>query len=490
MSQPQLSSPSSQLDETKIVQVDHLHRDSGINTLSTFIQSEYKNAKAKAAVISSLPEEILAIIFETGHVASSVEKTNRPFEIRVSHVSQRWRNIALQTPRIWTNICRVSYQQCLDSITAYLERSKAVTLDLYISTGSQDGNLHEDIMIIPFCQLINPHTCRFRRVSVTCGSQGELAEILQCISTSAAPHLESVDISLSPLSSVDEIDKYHQIFAGGAVCLNSIYLCRLALHCCMPPLGSVTNFHLHDVASRLRTNMAELHNALSAMTSLAHLVVEGEVIHHWPADTVIKLPSLRSLLIRATNDQETATQVLGILMTISSPSLEILSLHNLCDDDFDSSFESMSLGQPKFPSLHSLVLCDTGLSGSHMITVVRAFPTITHLTRADHDTTEITSLLSHLQEDIKYWPHLHTVALPFATKHHIWHIHRFIVWRVSMGHPIRRLLLPPCLLFDESGLHEWRICLEDYVQVGEYIDDSSQHFPTWHSTIPSLTDPL
>ena len=81
MSQPQLSSPSSQLDETKIVRVDHLHRDSGINTLSTFIQSEYKNAKAKAVVISSLPEEILAIIFETGYVASSVEKTIHPLSL-------------------------------------------------------------------------------------------------------------------------------------------------------------------------------------------------------------------------------------------------------------------------------------------------------------------------------------------------------------------------------------------------------------------------
>src|SRR5882762_2206625 len=54
-----------------------------------------------------LPNEILSVIFEAGWSTSSYSETississkpHIPFEVLVSSVSRRWRNVALQTPR-------------------------------------------------------------------------------------------------------------------------------------------------------------------------------------------------------------------------------------------------------------------------------------------------------------------------------------------------------------------------------------------------------
>lgn len=52
----------------------------------------------------NLPSEMLAAIFEAGIDPFSQEERSKPFEIIISHVSQRWRTIASRTPRLWTGI--------------------------------------------------------------------------------------------------------------------------------------------------------------------------------------------------------------------------------------------------------------------------------------------------------------------------------------------------------------------------------------------------
>jgi len=478
--------PQSQLfwsqQEIQAARADQI---SALDVLSMTIQAECNDVRNNAAAISSLPEEILAIIFEIGYGDLLVEKVQDRFEISVSHVSREWREVALRTPRIWTKIRRVQYQKNLDSIAAYFQRSKAVALDLQIEIGQGHIGSHDDI--IPFCRLFSPHCGRCRRLSVTSSSERDMIEMLECISSVAVPFLQNISLSLQGRVS-DIIKSCRQIFRGGAPSLASIRLHGLALHCCLPPLGSITNLHLHGVDYRLLTKIDGLRDALLTMTSLAHLVVEGEVVDDWTSDIIIELPRLQSLLIRAQNDQDIAPQILGLLKAISAPALEVLSLQNICDIDFEfeASIDPGALGQSKFPSLCSLTLRDVGLSRPHMSTIAQAFPNITHLTHSIHEIEEIVSLLTFLQDvdshsgpRVKYWPHLHTLALPSATDDETASIHEFVAWRHSVGHPIQRLLLPLHVLSDTAVALERTDDLREFVQVEVYTDASSQHFPTW-----------
>ena len=65
----------------------------------------------------NLPSEILSAIFEAGITETpkteerdrlswfdSSEQRTTQFELLVSSVSRRWRNVALQTPRLWTDL--------------------------------------------------------------------------------------------------------------------------------------------------------------------------------------------------------------------------------------------------------------------------------------------------------------------------------------------------------------------------------------------------
>jgi len=168
---------------------------SALDVLSKTVQTEYNGLRNDALPISRLPEEILSFIFETGHgdypVGSSIYRgpstyhepsTYHRFEISVLHVSRRWREVAFRTPRIWTNICRVQHQKSLDSIAAYLERSKAVGLDIQISTDISDN-------ITPFCQLLNSHCGQCHSLSISSFWEN-LVEILNCFSTT----LHSINI--------------------------------------------------------------------------------------------------------------------------------------------------------------------------------------------------------------------------------------------------------------------------------------------------------
>src|ERR1700676_2148959 len=86
------------------------------------------------APIYSLPDEILADIFEVGHTPLSpipAPRAGLAFEILVSQVTRRWRNVAICTPHIWSRI-EISPTTGRHLVAVYLRRSGVVPLDLFI----------------------------------------------------------------------------------------------------------------------------------------------------------------------------------------------------------------------------------------------------------------------------------------------------------------------------------------------------------------------
>jgi hypothetical protein len=95
--------------------------------------------------ISRLPDETLALIFETVHEDA----------IDISHVSRRWRYLTLRLPFLWKNI-RLSL--CIDQIRENLARSQPLSLAIIFDADSRnlrdkdfggENSVDEDLGEIP-----------------------------------------------------------------------------------------------------------------------------------------------------------------------------------------------------------------------------------------------------------------------------------------------------------------------------------------------------
>jgi hypothetical protein len=153
------------------------------------------------AITSSLPNETLAAIFEAGlaltkqpYVVSWNPRSpqrSKPFEILVSSVSRRWRNVALQTPQLWTDLrINVSKFTAGDMLDLYLSRSKSCLLDIAFTQLSQDERSYDpdpdfDTHNFAWCleQLV-PHATHWRQFVIEDMSVGPEASpmVLYCSS--------------------------------------------------------------------------------------------------------------------------------------------------------------------------------------------------------------------------------------------------------------------------------------------------------------------
>jgi hypothetical protein len=82
--------------------------------------------------IESLPTEILIAIFIAG-ISRRDNWSTALFPKRLSHVSRRWRNIALDTSSLWTHVSiHAAVPPRPEWLEVVLERSKACPIDLVL----------------------------------------------------------------------------------------------------------------------------------------------------------------------------------------------------------------------------------------------------------------------------------------------------------------------------------------------------------------------
>ncbi|KAH8078063.1 hypothetical protein BXZ70DRAFT_690189 [Cristinia sonorae] len=106
------------------------------------IESTTTNA---APPIHRIPAEILSEIFQyCQHEPLELQLVNgKPSKVstfsqgwirEVTHVCQQWRQVALNTPSLWSNICITEGNRNPDSVRVRIARSKNLPLDLHVST--------------------------------------------------------------------------------------------------------------------------------------------------------------------------------------------------------------------------------------------------------------------------------------------------------------------------------------------------------------------
>ena len=127
-------------------------------------------------LIYRLPYEATALIFELAAFRDT------PTAFRISHVSQRWRTIALERRGLWTTI-RV--EENLEKVSILLERSgnKLIDIDMHASCSP----LYRDILLP-----IAKHCHRWRSFSLT--PIGSVPIVGQFLRTLHTPRLESLMI--------------------------------------------------------------------------------------------------------------------------------------------------------------------------------------------------------------------------------------------------------------------------------------------------------
>ena len=75
--------------------------------------------------------------------------------MEVSHVSRRWRSVAVHTGGLWTNIF-ITCRQSAELVSLYLKRSSSYPLDVALKPDCRYHN--EPFDLSPFCSIIIPHT--------------------------------------------------------------------------------------------------------------------------------------------------------------------------------------------------------------------------------------------------------------------------------------------------------------------------------------------
>lgn len=440
-----LASLSTQIQEIDSTRNRLLAQLADLDAISSALMAEYNSIHNRISAVASLPNEILASIFEAGHRSEHSEG----FELLVSQITRHWRDVSLNTPKLWSRIHRKKFQQPEPS-ALYFNRSMAVAIDLTVNIGCTDNPNNEDD-VTPFCQLMAVHISRCYRLVVTSDSKSETNTLLRFLYSSIGPLLTIIDISCTSdaLDLEDLSAAPREMFTGGTPLLNSV---RITSRCCLPPMGSVTALHLLHIEPGLRMSAERLRDVLASLASLIFLEVEGEVVTSWTPRVTVKLPSLQTLQICADNDQPIANQFYGLYAAIDAPSLEVLSLRNPVDDDLIFLGDAY-LGAPKFPALHTLILRDTQAISSQLSPIMRAFPAVRNVTFGGH----ARALLLLLQEDKLdsaggiFWPRLRNLALPYIPSPFAYNMaYEFIIKRISIGHPIESLSLPGNLVSDVS----------------------------------------
>lgn len=430
---------------TKIVELD---------AISSGLQAEFNSIINGKAAVSWLPHETLIAIFEEVVFSQPRISLSSASEV-LSHVTRHWRDVALNTPSIWAVIqCRADQRQ-LELVAMYLKRSKTSLIDLEVTLNQES----EDITL--FCQMIDPHMDRCRQLSLRAGTQADLSLLLGWVEYMAAPTLRSLDILCEDdRDNPVDID----IFTGGAALLTSVSVTGVGLHGCLPPLQAVTTMKYLDIGRSSWISCAHWQSMLASAMTLIHLDICGEFVSAWGTASPVNLPSLQMLKIsHGQTGFGHADHICGILAAILAPSLKVLTL--VAIDDQDVPFpEPSSLD---FPSLQALILL--GMYGG-IFQVARAFPNVRHVTCDIYNCDGLRAVLEEIGSDANpratYWPHLRSLAV---TPPHTQNcgFHRLLLNRIDIKIAIERLYITREL---HASVEFPNIDIEDLVKIEDYED--------------------
>ncbi|KZP30838.1 hypothetical protein FIBSPDRAFT_1038080 [Athelia psychrophila] len=433
------------LEELEATRRELLIKLEDLDARKRAIQLEHNALCNMDATTSNIPDEVLAMVFEAGveiepdplllktksfkfHI-SEPYPTPIHFGDLVSHVSHRWRSIALAAPRLWTHIrCTRSGPISMhgkdiwgerkwwrERATDYLCRSRSSPVDIHIK------GLRVEDYTPPFLQLIAGHLGHCRQLFIQDVPKAVVTLLLRSLSA-PAPLLSSFSVGFEEVTVVMAFED-PGFLQFGAPCLitadlHAIYLPRLH-----PVFASVTSLRMTAILINSRESYALLRDGLMGLKSLNHLEIQFSTYYRPATTDVILVPTVEFLHVDVT-DHRPPSFIDIFLGDIQAPSLISLSL-NQWDHDYPHPLEPN-----KFPSLQHLIVynCITGrdeVDLDNLANVARQFPDITRFTSQIniHNPASLEIILrtmlgestndydEYIESDETRWPNLQTVAV-------------------------------------------------------------------------------
>ncbi|KAJ3841988.1 hypothetical protein F5878DRAFT_431285 [Lentinula raphanica] len=354
-----------------------------------------------AALVSKLPPELLS------HIFLLCQKDKPAFRLIATRVCSRWRDLAVGTRMLWTDI-RISLahylhvQSGLDKMETYLSRSGPSSLfDVRL-------DIDDVLDYAPFLKLIANHIERCshlsvsvlavsvrQRTSAACLLFREHLELLW------APHLSHLSLH------VDSGDGYEitmcgtpSILKAGAPSLSHLQLTGYATGLQPPISGGITTLYLDGMYMTSLT-VLEYRDMLATNRCLVNLSLQWFAIDSSMStdSRTVELPMLRSLRIRTEEGYSGSNEALLNALPLSR--LESLILY-----DFDDLFSF------EFPNVKDLSLynCEFLMDQTVIEQLVLAFPSIIRLTLELYSGPFLYAALSILGEPMT-WPKLRTLCV-------------------------------------------------------------------------------
>ena len=391
--------------------------------------------------ISSLPPELLAVIFEIALSKRRVQY-KLPFEVILSHVSSLWRAVAITTPALWTRID--IYSSHSDCVANYLQRSGSqMLLDIRVDIYNADKRIliksthKRDALIQSIVKTLFPHIHRARSLLVISCFELTARKLLSHLYNSAAPHLRRLRLNIGHPDMIRPRTADFKVFSKG---LPQLTFLETDLPDCVPlSLQNLTTLHLHTLTDTLNLSYQSFFEMITAPPSLRNLSIQGFLnASLWPWHTVsgtgFSMNNLKALRL----PDESLFSV-KILLAISAPNLVSLSLGS----SFHNFGQFFNVSNPgKFPALKYLTI--PRYDFSYNTQFPHAFPNVTHL--------YLPYLNVHYRGDnrfkttfISHWRQLDTLATGMIREGQTQKFHNdlcnFLPLRRDAGYPLRQLLI-------------------------------------------------
>jgi hypothetical protein len=254
-------------------------------------------------LISRLPNEVLAIIFEAGPEDA----------ISVSHVNRRWRYIATRLPSLWRNIHFPD--QSPDEIMMRLHRSQSLSLAITIVADSVVHDANYDLIFIPCLDMIIKHASRWHSFHASSTSHATMIDILEPLTKLSAPFLSHLSVRQADEDVDWDMDWATPLFDGGAPLLRSVKSKGIPITDCWFPGAAVVELDLDLDGISLDTMDS---GVFTTMPNLRVLSLRGSF--GWMSETDRNDPVILPLL-----EQLTCGYICGSLLEyVAMPALRRL----------------------------------------------------------------------------------------------------------------------------------------------------------------------
>ena len=368
-------------------------------TASPYPEARIDGQNRRFTSIDYLPNETLGAIFDEGRRVITAREGS--WLISVSRVSRRWRDVALHTPFLWTNIYYGPRLKSLGYTCACLERSRNCPLDITLQFVDDDYPHRMTSAavkrVIHYVSLIVPHVNRWRTLDVHFRRHITLRIVLDRLPSKAAI-LKHVRLEL------DQGDVAHErpsrkMFCRGGPILVSIELRGISFASCTLPSAQLTSLSLTRTNRSLRPS--EFRRVLTSSPSLRELSLLGDIVSTGREDWVsIHMPSLVSLTLSPGSDTNFAHLCTALIM----PALTSLILQHFSGESIRILIESFRPNTEKYPGLRLLELRIVGhfdMSTTVQISdLFKECPMITQLSLISLQSSVFVPLLERLHAQV------------------------------------------------------------------------------------------